>query len=84
MRGRLTFVKRAQPGAPRQGSGFGFITDEQGKDRFFSHSSVVGTAFDQLKEGLDVEFEPYEEPIVEYAPGKRRGGLRAREVRVVG
>lgn len=75
MRGRIKVLKRAQPGAARKGSGFGFITDEAGADRFFPHSNVEGSNFDDLQEGLEVEFEPYEEP------GR---GLRARRVRVAG
>jgi CspA family cold shock protein len=75
VRGRIKVLKRAQPGAARKGSGYGFITDEAGVDRFFPHSNVEGTRFDQLQEGLEVEFEAYEEP------GR---GQRARRVRVAG
>ena len=36
--------------------GFGFIEGDQ-DDAFFHHSAVVGTTFDQLKEGQMVEYE---------------------------
>ena len=74
MKGRIKVLKRAQPGAVRKGTGYGFITDENGQDRFFPHGNVEGTSFDQLQEGLAVEFEPYEDP---------QRGLRARRVQVV-
>jgi cold shock CspA family protein len=76
MKGRITSIKRAKPGVKFTkgcGSGFGFIKDEAGVDRFFPNGNVTGCSFDELQEGLDVEFEPYNEP------GK---GERARNVRV--
>jgi cold shock CspA family protein len=77
MRGTITTIKRGKPDqkfAKGCGSGFGFIKDEDGEDRFFAHNSVDGGNFDDLKEGLAVEFEPYE------MDGR---GLRARSVTVV-
>lgn len=77
MKGTITTIKRGKPEqtfAKGCGSGFGFIRDEDGKDRFFAHNSVDGANFDDLKEGLAVEFEPYE------MEGR---GLRARGVRVI-
>ncbi len=62
--GRITTIKRAK--------GFGFIKDAAGVDRFF-HANACETPFDQLQEGLDVEFETYTEP------GR---GERARKVKV--
>lgn len=64
MKGRITTIKRNK--------GFGFIRDEAGTDRFF-HANSVETPFEQLQEGLDVTFEPYDEE------GR---GQRARRVRV--
>lgn len=75
MKGRIKFIKHSPSGTPQKGSGFGFITDEQGADRFFHWSDVEGTTFGQLKDGLAVEFEPTE------GSGK---GLRAARVRVSG
>lgn len=60
--------------ALKKDSGYGFLRDEIGQDRFFHANHVEETTFQQLQEGLAVEFEPYEEP------GK---GLRAREVRII-
>lgn len=77
MRGYVTTVKRKKTDtviAKGCGSGFGFIKDENGKDRFFGHSEVIGVPFDQLQENTPVEFEPFE------LEGR---GLRARQVRVL-
>lgn len=73
MKGRITTIKRAK--------GFGFIQGEDGVDRFF-HVNSVDTPFEQLQEGIDVTFEPYEESVhpktkEPIAAGK---GLRARRV----
>jgi cold shock CspA family protein len=67
VKGRITAIKRAKF--------FGFIRDEQGVDRFF-HANACDTLFDQLQEGLDVTFEPYDEP------GRGTKGHRARRVKV--
>ena len=37
--------------------GFGFISDTDGNEVFFHQSSLVGVAFDALKEDENVEFE---------------------------
>ena len=78
MKGRITNIKRQK--------GFGFIQGADGIDRFFHiNGQLAGdTPFDQLQEGVAVEFEPYEETVhpvskEPLAPGK---GLRARRVRV--
>ncbi len=43
--------------------GFGFIkVDGQAKDLFFHSNEVVGTTFDQLREGDKVSFEIGESP----------------------
>ncbi len=43
--------------------GFGFITGEGlAKDLFFHSNSLVGTTFDELKEGDAVSFETEESP----------------------
>lgn len=36
--------------------GFGFIDTGTGQDMFFHHSGVVGTTFDDLREGQQVSF----------------------------
>lgn len=73
MTGTIKALKKAVPGQSRKGTGYGFITDERGDDRFFQHGDVEGTPFDQLEPGLSVEFEPDEGPR----------GPRANRVRVV-
>ena len=43
--------------------GFGFITpDEEGKDLFVHHSSIVGEGYKTLNEGDKVSFDPAEGP----------------------
>ena len=37
--------------------GFGFISDTDGREVFFHQSSLVGIAFDALKEDESVEFD---------------------------
>jgi len=37
--------------------GFGFISQSNGVDVFFHHSSVVDEGFDNLQEGQTVEYE---------------------------
>lgn len=37
--------------------GFGFISDTDGNEVFFHQSSLVGVAFDALKEDENVEFD---------------------------
>lgn len=37
--------------------GYGFITDETGRDIFVHYSSITGEGFKTLDEGQDVEFE---------------------------
>lgn len=72
MIGTIKALKKAQPGQPRKGSGYGFITDTAGADRFFQHGDVDGD-FDGLQAGLTVEFDPQDNPR----------GLRATSVRVI-
>ena len=38
--------------------GFGFIVDNAGRKRFFHRSAVLNSGFDNLREGLQVQFEP--------------------------
>ena len=45
------FIKKLVPER-----GFGFITGQDGVDRFFHRSAVAGS-FDDLDEGADVEFD---------------------------
>lgn len=54
--------------------GFGFIDTGTGSDMFFHHSSVEGVAYDDLREGQQVEFNA----------GQGPKGPRAENVRVVG
>lgn len=42
--------------------GFGFIDIGEGKDIFFHMSAVVGTTYDDLREGQKVTFEVGEGP----------------------
>lgn len=44
--------------------GFGFITPNDGgnQDVFFHSTSVSGTTFDQLREGMEVSFEEEADP----------------------
>ncbi|MEM6330085.1 MAG: cold shock domain-containing protein [Planctomycetota bacterium] len=53
--------------------GFGFIDTGSGADMFFHHSAVEGVAYDDLREGQQVEFEP----------GQGPKGPRAENVRLV-
>jgi CspA family cold shock protein len=55
--------------------GFGFIKTENG-DRFFHLSELQGCQYEELREGLAVEFDE--------APGKDGKGPRATNVRVLG
>lgn len=36
--------------------GYGFITGDNGEDYFFHASGVVGARFEELREGLQVEY----------------------------
>jgi cold shock CspA family protein len=36
--------------------GYGFITDDTGREIHFNRQSVVGDGFDRLEEGMDVRF----------------------------
>ena len=37
--------------------GYGFLSDENGKDVFVHYSGIVGEGFKSLEEGMEVEFE---------------------------
>jgi len=55
--------------------GFGFITgDGLQKDLFFHSNSLVGVAFNELKEGDDVTFETAESPKGLNAVNVQRAG----------
>lgn len=78
MRGRIKVIKRSRvdpkTGKPT-GGGYGFVSCEDGTERFFHINSVVGgpEAFDQLEEGRAVSGEAYEDPD---RPAGRQGRLR--------
>jgi CspA family cold shock protein len=56
--------------------GFGFIKPENGReDIFFHRSSLVGTTFEQLRQGDQVTFTAEDDP--------RGKGMRASNVQVV-
>ena len=44
------------------GKGFGFIDAGDGKDLFFHMSTVVGTSYEDLREGQKVTFDVGEGP----------------------
>ena len=54
--------------------GFGFIAQDEGKDVFVHHSSIVGKGFKTLTEGEDVVFD--------VVPGEK--GLKAQNVQRAG
>ena len=70
MTGIITAVIRKNEA--RKG-GFGFILDDDGKERFFHASNVRGCTFEDLREGSRVEFKGFS------IPGK---GDRAEDVTV--
>lgn len=54
--------------------GFGFISANEGKEVFFHRSGLVGTSYESLREGQDVEFDTESSPK----------GPRAINVRLAG
>jgi CspA family cold shock protein len=52
--------------------GFGFIKDAAGKEYFFHQSAVQGAAFDDLREGDNVEFDVGQGPKGPRAENVRR------------
>ncbi len=54
--------------------GFGFISANEGKEVFFHRSGLVGTTYESLREGQDVEFDTESSPK----------GPRAINVRLAG
>lgn len=42
--------------------GYGFITQESGKDVFVHHSTIQGNGYKTLEEGQEVEFEAEQGP----------------------
>lgn len=75
MKGTITTVIPVRIEGDKKKGGFGFIKDEEGRDRFFHARDVQGTRFDQLSQDNAVEFE-----AVEVGNGKGNG-LRAEKVR---
>jgi CspA family cold shock protein len=51
---------------------FGFIRTEDGQEYFFHATAVTGKRWEELSEGMEVEFEPE----------KSNKGLRAGQVQV--
>lgn len=87
MTGRITFLQiahRTPEGRPS--GGYGFIKDEDGRDRFFNRRDLVGVTFDCLLEGQAVSFDPKERTPMELrdlkAKGKGDNGLLATAVSV--
>ena len=66
--------------ALRSEKGFGFIAGQSGatgnNDIFFHHTALVGTSFDDLREGQEVSFEVEPDP-------RDATRSRARDVRLV-
>jgi CspA family cold shock protein len=50
-------------------NGFGFIASDTGKEYFFHRSAVEDRAFDDLRDGELVEFEP--DPVAPKGPRAR-------------
>jgi len=55
--------------------GFGFITDENGKEVFFHRSALAGEDFNALEEGTSVEFDLEDGP-----KGPRAVNVKAEKV----
>jgi len=55
--------------------GFGFITDENGKEVFFHRSALAGEDFNALEEGTSVEFDLEDGP-----KGPRAVNVKAERV----
>ncbi|MBU1888092.1 MAG: cold shock domain-containing protein [Candidatus Omnitrophica bacterium] len=47
--------------------GYGFVTDESGKDIFVHHTAIQGEGYKTLDEGQEVEFEVVQGPKGEQA-----------------
>ncbi|MBU1888085.1 MAG: cold shock domain-containing protein [Candidatus Omnitrophica bacterium] len=47
--------------------GYGFVTDESGKDIFVHHTAIQGEGYKTLDEGQGVEFEVVQGPKGEQA-----------------
>lgn len=47
--------------------GYGFITDESGKDIFVHHTAIQGEGYKTLEEGQELEFEVVQGPKGEQA-----------------
>jgi CspA family cold shock protein len=56
----------------RVDKGFGFITDEAGKEYFFHRSAVYGEGLENLREGDSVEFDVGQGPKGPRAENVRR------------
>jgi len=54
--------------------GFGFIRSEEGSEIFFHRTSLQGMQFEDVREGLSVEFE-----VEEAARGPRANNVRPAE-----
>jgi cold shock CspA family protein len=74
MTGIVTAVVRRREG---QNGGYGFIRDAQNQERFFHARNLLNTRFEDLQEGLTVEFDPVSE-------GSKGNGMRAHNVEVTG
>ena len=59
--------------------GFGFIADADGREFFFHRSSLQATDFEELAEGVAVEFEVGQEPADERGERPRAVNVRLAE-----
>lgn len=69
----------------KRNKGFGFLVGEDDQERFFHANGLdAPSTFTQLKEGITVEFEPYQDTISRRRQqGDRDNGQRARSIRII-
>lgn len=79
--GTVTRIIRGESARRDKGSGYFFIEDADGEQRFAHANDIGQQVYDTLKEGTKVEFTP-----VDPQPGAKRvrgNGFRAEQVTVV-
>jgi len=62
--------------------GFGFITDDEGREFFFHRSALQATDFEELAAGVAVEFEVSREPGDEAGERPRAVNVRLADTAV--